>query len=146
LPHTQTPPPSDPLTLVNKQPYHKLVAERLQAASTREKRVAALTDLADEFLDEARMLPRHPDQVAKLARHFSRLVQHDLRREVGELSFGERKTVVPTVSKSLSRARDKAAHLAVAWQDQHPAAAASLRQIADAADEADRLLRRLVQT
>ena len=144
LPHTQSLPPHAQPTATSKgRPYHQLVAQRLKQASTREKRVVVLADLAEEFLDEVRTHANDPDHIAELARHFTQLVQHDLQRVAGELSPGERNAVLPLVAKRLVLAREKAVHLAAAWEKGRPVAAGSLRQIAAAAAEADRQLRQL---
>jgi hypothetical protein len=115
----------------------------LATARTPQHRVERLTDLADELLAEVRTHPDRPDRAAELASHFRQLVGHDLPWHAGQLPPADRRAALLSVADRLGKIESEASRLAADWRGQHAAVGASLRQIADAAREADSGLRRL---
>lgn len=141
------PQPADappPVTPVAASPWEVARTQRLRLARTPHERLLVVVDLADESLAEARRLGQHPDELARLARHYDRLVQRDLIRLAIELPAADRAVVLAPLAERLRRAESEASRLASEWDRQHAASADSLRQMAATAREADRQLRLLV--
>jgi hypothetical protein len=136
LPHSQTPP---------QKSYSQRIAEKQEAKTPRE-RLIGMADLAKELLDEAKADPDNAAHVAKQARWFRRLMEQDLADQAKNISVGERVAVVGGVANRLAKARDEASRLASTWKARHPDAARSLREMADAAAQAESRLRALLRT
>ena len=132
-----------PATVVAES-YQSRRDHELAHAKTPVERAGALTDLADDFLAEARRQANDPARLAVLAAHFDRLVREDLMDHVRRVSPGERGPLVTTLTRRLGSIESEASRLAADWQVRHASSAAALRRIAVSAREADRRLRAIV--
>lgn len=118
--------------------------QRLRQARTPGERVVVVVDLADEFLIEVRRHGEQPDEVARLASHYDRLIQQDLVRLAADLPPVERPAVLAPLAERLRRAESEASRLATEWDAPHAASAAAVRRIVATAGDGDRRLRLLV--
>jgi hypothetical protein len=126
--------------------YQTRLRNSLLPARTPQERIEVLAALADEFLAEARASADNPAQIAVLAGDYERLVQTDLFEEARAVPAPDRPRVLYPIARRMQEAEKAALELAASWDTRHAEAAKSLRAIAASAREADRRLRRLVQT
>jgi hypothetical protein len=138
-------PPRPPTSAAHTDPYVARVNERLQRAQTPRDRVVVLTDLAEEFVAEARKHVADPQRLARLAHDFDRLVQDDLLAHARTIPIAERAAILGPISDRLRQADSEASRLATAWEANHPRAADHARRIASSASDANRRLGELVR-
>jgi hypothetical protein len=140
-PHIQ--PPNRPTEVVFSLPKHEAyIIAALKAAQTPPQRVTALTDLADKFFTEAQKNPDDHNQVKVKARHFRRLVQHDLIPHARDVSPGDR-PMLKDIASRLGQIEGTAANLAKQWEHTYPDAAREMQKIATDAREAEQRLRQM---
>jgi hypothetical protein len=111
---------------------------------TPRERLNALVDQARDCLDQAKAHPEDAAGVAKQAARFRRLVEWDLQAEAKSTTPGERQIVLPGIANLLAHSRNEASELAAKWQGKHPDSARSMREMADAAEQAENRLRLLM--
>jgi hypothetical protein len=133
-------PASQPPVTVRGQ-YEVQVAQKLQGAARPGQRVARLTDLADEWLDEAQ--GADAAKLERLAQQFAWL-KDDLPKMAEKVPAAERGDVLLEAAKRLERLNSKAAWMEAARREE-PAVAESLHQITTSVGDASSRLRRLTE-
>jgi hypothetical protein len=103
-------------------------------------------DEVRECLARAKAQPENAKEVAKQAARFRELLERDVVNVAKNITIGERQIDLPGIANLLARAQKEADGLARAWQTKHPESARSMHQMASAAEQAEKELRKLIAT
>jgi hypothetical protein len=116
----------------------------LATADTATKRVQTLSDLADDLDGQTRQLAlvAHADDLQTLAKLYDEVLKAGIVKQAGEIRLEDRPKVLEPIADRLFKASQQEQQLAQEMPDK----AGPLKQMAQAADEANQKLRKLMKT